>query len=231
MDNSLHSILCDIAQQNHQAAVRFCIAALGLIFITVICVTSSLADANQTITVNPIGEHTSGEKINITGTTSIDNCKQIGVEIIPKKYWDEIGAYAKGDSTGKVVFNPVAITSENIHPTGINLVRFNADRTQSQQNMDIPKDHILATGAVVKNGQKEKTWSVMIDKTDDKKPLSPGTYHVNIWDATNQKKNDDNLMPNGWDIVHQKIYPSTGRINLWDAANQRDMQYAELIIK
>ncbi|MDD1728205.1 MAG: hypothetical protein LUQ50_03935, partial [Methanospirillum sp.] len=66
---------------------------------------------------------------------------------------------------------------------------------------------------------------------DDGKPLSPGTYHVNIWDATNQKENNNNPMPNGWDIVNQKIYPSTARVNIWDPANQKDLQYAELIIK
>jgi len=231
MNNSLSSILNNTSLKKQYVSKRYCILVAGLIFIFGICVPSSVADNNQTITLNPIGEHTSGEKINITGTTSNEKCKQIGIEILPKNYWDTITAYAKEDSTGKVVFNPVAITAENIHPTGIKLVRFNADKTQSPENLDLPKDHALVTGAVVKSNTKDKPWSVVIEKNDNGKPLSPGTYHVNIWDATNQKSNDDNPMPNGWDIVHQKIYPSTGRINLWDAANERDLQYAELIIK
>lgn len=231
MDKSLGSILNNTPLKKQRVLGQGSILVAALILIFGICVTSTVAENNQTITLNPIGTHTSGEKINITGTTSIDKCKQIGIEIFPKSYWDSVSKYAKGDSTGKVVFNPVAITSENIHPTGINLVRFNADETQSPQNMDLPKDHVLITGPVTKNGPKEKTWSVVIDKNDNGKPLSPGTYQVIIWDATNQKQNYDNSMPNGWDIVHQKIYPSTGRINLWDAANQEDMQYAELIIK
>ena len=231
MDNSLRSILSDASPKKHRVLHRYGIFVLGLIIIVGFCIAPTGADTNQTITVNQIGAHTSGEKINITGTTSIEKCKQIGVEIIPKSYWDSICEFAKEDSTGKVVFNPVAITKENIHPTGIKLVRFNEDGTQSQQNPDLPKDHVLVTGPVEKSKQKEKAWSVLVEKTDDGKPLSPGTYHVNIWDATNQKENSDNPLPNGWDIVHQKIYPSTARINIWDPANQKDMQYAELIIK
>jgi len=204
--------------------------AAGLILIVVLFVTPTMADANQNITLNPIGEHSSGEKINITGTTTLEKCKQIGIEIIPKNLWDSVSTFAK-EGTGRVVFNPVAITKENIHPAGINLVRFNADGTQSQQNFDIPKNHVLVTGPVVKNGQKDKTWSVVIEKGDDGKPLTPGTYHVNIWDATNQKENSDNPLPNGWDITHQKIYPSTPRVNIWDPANQKDLQYVDLIIK
>jgi len=202
----------------------------GLVLIAVLCATPTVADTNQTITLNPIGEHAGGEKINISGTTSIEKCKQIGIEIIPKNLWDSVCSFAK-EGTGRVVFNSVAITKENIHPAGINLVRFNADGTQSQQNFDIPKNHVLVTGPVVKSGQKDKTWSVVIENGDDKKPLTPGTYHVNIWDATNQKENSDNPLPNGWDITNQKIYPSTPRVNIWDPANQKDLQYAELIIK
>lgn len=231
MDNLLYSILSNSLQKKSRILVRFCILVIGLVFVGCICITPTFADTNQTITVNPIGDYSSGEKINITGTTSIQNCKQIGVEIFPQSYWDSICKFANEDTTGKVVFNPVAITSENIHPTGINLVRFNADGTQSQQNLEIPKDHVLVTEPVEQNKQNEKSWSVLIEKSDDGKPLSPGTYHVNIWDATNQKENSDNPLPNGWDIVHQKIYPSTPRINIWDPANQKDVQYAELIIR
>ncbi|MDD1727765.1 MAG: hypothetical protein LUQ50_01690, partial [Methanospirillum sp.] len=129
MDNLLRSILSDAPQKKHRVFVRSWTLVIGLIFIVAIGITPTVADTNQTITLNPIGSHTSGEKINITGTTSIEKCKQIGIEIIPKNYWDSICEYAKEDSTGKVVFNPVAITAENIHPTGIKLVRFNADGT------------------------------------------------------------------------------------------------------
>jgi len=222
--------MSDSLQTNHPRVGRYCMLIAGLVLIAVLCATPTVADTNQTITLNPIGEHAGGEKINISGTTSIEKCKQIGIEIIPKNLWDSVCSFAK-EGTGRVVFNPVAITKENIHPAGINLVRFNADGTQSQQNLDIPKNHVLVTGTVVMSGQKDKTWSVVIENGDDKKPLTPGTYHVNIWDATNQKENSDNPLPNGWDITNQKIYPSTPRVNIWDPANQKDLQYAELIIK
>lgn len=232
MNNLLHSLPNDAVPQKKQRVLgRSCILIAGLVLIFGICVTTTEAENNQTITLNPIGEQVSGEKFNITGTTSLEKCKQIGIEILPKKYWESVVKYAKEDSTGRVVFNPIASTTENFHPSGIKLVRFNADGTQSPETMDVPQDHVLITGPVEKNGQKEKNWSVLIEKNDNGTPLSPGTYHVNVWDATNQARDYDNPMPNGWDIIHQKIYPRTGRINLWDAVNQKDMQYAELVIR
>lgn len=210
---------------------KFCVLCAVVVCIFGFCCVPVLADENATITFNPIGSHASGETITISGTTTLEKCKQIGVEILPKSYWNQIRSYAKEDTTGRVVFNPVASTQENFHPTGIKLVRFNADGTQSPQIMDLPEDHVLVTGPVEKGKQTERNWSVLIEKNDNGTPLSPGTYHVNIWDATNQKKDYDNPMPNGWDFAEQKIFPSTGRINLWDPVNQRDLFYAELIIR
>ncbi|MDD1730352.1 MAG: hypothetical protein LUQ50_14955 [Methanospirillum sp.] len=140
-------------------------------------------------------------------------------------------SYAKEDISGKVVFNLIPSSSENFDPSGMNLIRFNADGTHSSQTMDAPQNHILITGPVEKTVLTLKHWSLPIAKNDNRTPLSPGIYHVNIWDATNQKPDYDNPMPNGWDICNQKIYPSTGRINLWDAANQKEMYYAEFVIR
>lgn len=231
MDMPSHSIITGSSLHNRPAlgTLRILCAVAACIF--GLCMIPVLADDNATITFNPIGSHASGETITISGTTTLEKCKQIGVEILPKKYWDMVRSYAKEDSSGRVVFNPVASTQENFHPTGIKLVRFNTDGTQSPQIMDLPEDHVLVTGPVEKGTQKEKNWSVLIEKNDNGTPLSPGTYHVNIWDATNQKKDYDNPMPNGWDFAEQKIFPSTGRINLWDPVNQRDLFYAELVIR
>ncbi|PKL59131.1 MAG: hypothetical protein CVV33_09405 [Methanomicrobiales archaeon HGW-Methanomicrobiales-4] len=231
MDYSLRSILNDTIAKRQKVSGRYRILVAGLVLIAFIGITPTGAENSPTITLNPIGNYTSGEMINITGTSTINTCKLIGIEILPKSYWNSVGTYAKEDSSGKVVFNLIPSSSENFDPSGIKLVRFNLDKTQSSQTMDLPKDHILITVPVEKTVLTLKHWSICIEKNDNGTSLSPGIYHVNIWDATNQKQDYDNPMPNGWDISHQKIYPSTGRINLWDAANQKDMQYAEFVIR
>ena len=231
MDMPSYSIITNSSLNYKPVLGRLLILVAVFVYIFGVCMTPVFADDNATITFNPIDSYASGESINISGTTSLEKCKQIGIEILPKKYWDMVRSYAKEDSSGRVVFNPVASTKENFHPSGIKLVRFNADGTQATQIMDLPEDHVLVTVSVEKGGQKEKNWSVLIEKNDYGTPLSPGTYHVNIWDATNQKNDYDNPMPNGWDIATQKIYPCTGRINLWDTANKRDLFYAELVIR
>lgn len=231
MDYLLRSILNDIRVKKQYISGRLRILVAVLVLIAGVCIAPTVAEHNQTITLNPIGNYSSGEKITITGTSTIDTCKQIGIEILPKKYWDSICTYAKEDSSGKVVFNQIASTSENYDPSKIKLVRFNTDGTHSSQAMDIPKDHILITGPLEKTLLTLKHWSIIIEKNDNGTSLSPGTYHVNIWDAMNQKQDYDNPMPNGWDIIHQKVYPSTGRVNLWDTANQKDMYYAEFVIR
>ncbi|MFH0966092.1 MAG: hypothetical protein V1862_00190 [Methanobacteriota archaeon] len=231
MDYSLRFILNNTRAKKERVSGRNTILVIGLVLIVVTCIPLAGAEHNQTITVNPIGNYSIGEKINITGTSTVDTCKLIGIEILPKRYWNSICTYAKEDSSGKVVFNLIPSSSENFDPSGIKLVRFNADGTHSTQMMELPKDHVLITVPVEKTFLTLKHWNVFIDKNDNGTSLSPGVYHVNIWDATNQRLDNENPLPNGWDIVHQKIYQSTGRINIWDAANQKDMLYSEFGIK
>ena len=230
MDHSLRSILNNLPVPEQRVSGRFCILMAVLVFILGTGIPPTIADNNQTITLSPIGNYTPGVPIIITGTSTIDTCTRIGIEIFPKSYWDSVCSYAKENTSGKVVFNLIPSSSDNFDPSGINLVRINTDGTHSSQIMNLPADHVLITGPVEKTVLRLKHWSIPIEKNDNGISLSPGTYHVNIWDATNQKQNYENPMPNGWDIMHQKIYPSSGRINLWDAANQKDMQYAEFVI-
>ena len=208
-----------------------CLLALVLVIIVGILPPLTIADYNQTISINPIGDYHPGVPIQITGTSTILKCTKIGIEVFPKTYWDSVSEYAKGDTSGKVVFNLIASSSVNFDPSGVNLVRFNADGTVSTRTMEIPQNHLLTTGPVEKTVLGLKHWSIPIEKNDNGTAFSPGTYHVNIWDATNQKPSYDNPMPNGWDIIHQKIYPSTGRINRFDTANEKDMYYAEFTIR
>jgi len=231
MDYSSGSILNDTHLNKLRISRRYSIFIVGILLICGICVFPSGADNNQKITLIPIGNFSSDERVNISGTSTIETCKQIGIEIFPKLYWDSVCAYAKEDSAGKVVFNPMASSSENFDPSRIKLARVNADETHTSQIMNLPKDHVLITTQIEKTVLRIKHWNVLIEKNDNKTLLHQGIYHVNIWDATDQKQNYDNPMPNGWDIIHQKIYPNTGRVNLWDAVNQKDMQYGEFAIE
>jgi len=190
----------------------------------------TIVQAEQSITIDPIGDHKSGDKFNITGSTTIEKCKKIGIEIFPQAYWDETSAYAKVNNTGRVKFRELAATADDIHPPGINLVRYNADGTQSYQTFDISKEH-LNTVVPVQKGQKgELRWTADINKNDNGTPFAPGKYHVNIWDASNQVDHPGAIMPNGWNILNQTIYPSTALVNVWDPKNQKEMEYAQFTI-
>jgi hypothetical protein len=201
-----------------------------LIFVVIILGFVVIAQANQTFIIDPIGDHSNGDKFNITGSTTIENCKKIGIEIFPEKYWDDTSAFAKINNTGKVKFRELAATTENIHPPGINLVRYNSDGTQSYQTFDICKDHLNSVVPVQKGQNGELHWTADIYKNDNGTPFAPGKYHVNIWDASNQVDHPGAIMPNGWNILNQTIYPSTALVNVWDPKNQKEMEYAQFTI-
>ena len=74
-----------------------------------------------------------GEKFYINGTTTDKKITKVGVEIIPAEYWNAISKFAKEEDGGDVIFREVGNTGDNTHPTGLNLVRFNPDKTQSYQ--------------------------------------------------------------------------------------------------
>ena len=201
-----------------------------LIFVVIMLGIAAIADAEPAITINPVGNHQSGEKFNLTGTTTIENCKKIGIEIFPKDYWDSLSEYAMINNTGKVKFREFAVTSDNSNPAGINLVRYNSDTTQSYQPFEICSDHFTAVFPVKKDSNGQLHWTADINKNDNGTSFAPGKYHVNVWDATNQVDRQGVLMPNGWDIISKKIYPSTNMVNVWDPKNQKEMQYVEFNI-
>lgn len=209
---------------------RLFILTLILFLTPGICIAVTNADTSQSFILNPIGNVTRGESITINGTTTNEQLKQVGIEIFPKHYWDVISTYGK-ESSGKVVFNLIASSAENYDPSCINLVRLNADGTRTVQVMNITKDHVLIVGPVEKTVLALKHWSIQIEKNDAGSPFSPGLYHVNVWDATNQKPDYDNPYPNGWDVVYNKIYSSTGRVNRWDEANRKEMFSTEFSVE
>jgi hypothetical protein len=210
---------------------RPCFLMTGLFLIFVFCATPTVADTNESFSIDPIGDHASGEKFNITGTTTLHDCKKVGIEIFPKEYWDSAVDYARSGSDGRIVFMDIASTKENFHPTGIKLVRYMPDGTQSYEELEKSPDHWTSVVQVEKSASGEKQWNFQVEKSENGTPFSPGSYHVNIWDATAQVQKHDNTLANGWDIINQKIYPSTARINIWDKNNQKDMYYTEFTIK
>jgi hypothetical protein len=205
---------------------------LALIVVgTIASVTPAFAETNKTITINPVGVHASGEKFNITGITTDDKCKKIGIEIFPKAFWDTASAYAREGKDGRMVFMEIPSTKERFHPTNIKLVRYNSDDTQSTEEYEPTQDHWTKVVAVNKTSSGEKQWNVQVEKNDNGTSFSPGSYRVNVWDATAQVEKHDFPYENGWNVITQKIYPSTARINIWDSKNQKDMQYADFTIK
>ncbi|HWQ65378.1 MAG TPA: hypothetical protein VN372_00750 [Methanospirillum sp.] len=194
------------------------------------CSSPAVAESNGTISIDPIGEQAKGETINITGTTSIETCKKIGVEIFPKKYWDSTVDYGKKGDAGKVILLDLSLSSGN-SSSEINLVRFNLDGTKAFQQIPITLDHIISIAPVGKSSPEGKQWSVQINTNDGGTSFTPGSYHVNVWDASSYIQHPGNKFGNGWDVLNNKIYPSTARVNVWDIKNQRDMESAEFTIR
>jgi hypothetical protein len=207
------------------------ILLIGCTSLFLVCTAPTLADTNQTIIIDPIGDHPTGEIFNITGTTTLADAKKIGIEIFQKKFWDSACTYAKEGDAGRIVFMEIASTKENFDPSGIKMVRFNQDGTQSLEIIDSPQDHWSAIVPVEKGEGEVKQWRVNVENNENGTPFSPGTYHVNVWDASKQVQHPGVSLGNGWNIITKKIYPSTARVNIWDKNNQKDMEYAEFTIQ
>jgi hypothetical protein len=206
-----------------------------LIVAVVIVGMAALAGANpttpnQSIIVNPIGNHHIGEKFNITGTVTDQKIKKIGIEIFPKKYWDNTTEFAKEDNNGRVKYQEIAATSDNTHPSGINLVKYNSDGTQSYRPFDNCDNHWITVVSVKKDSAGKNTWSADILQNDKGQALIADKYHVNVWDASNEVDRPGVVMPNGWDIRNKTIYPSTTMVNIWDPKNQKELEYSEFEI-
>lgn len=192
---------------------------------------TGIASANQTITIDSIGTLQAGEKFNITGTTTIEKCKKIGIEIFPEKFWDNTTEYAMVNDSGKVRYKELAASGDTVNPTGINLVRYNLDGTQAYQTVDVPEDYALAIVPVKKDASGKMTFIAEINEKVKKTPFQSGKYHVNVYDATTEIERPGTRMPNGWDVIKKKIYPSTNMANLWDPKNEKELEYAECTIR
>jgi hypothetical protein len=232
MQYSLYSKQTDMGfLRTSRNITRVFILLTGFLLIFGLSPIPTLAETNQTITIDPIGDHKSGDTFNITGAITLQNSKKIGIEIFPKKYWDMACEYAKIDNAGRIIFMEIPSTQENFDPNGIKLVRFNPDGTQAYEELEPPQDHLTTIVPLQKSSAGERKWSILIDKNEKGTSLSPGSYHVNVWDASTQVQHPGFTLGNGWDIIHKKIYPSTARANVWDIKNQKDMEYAEFTIR
>ena len=190
----------------------------------------TFAEANQTIVVDPIGTHQAGEKFTITGTTTIDKVKKIGIEIFPKEFWNEAEAYARVNNSGKIRFKELAASADSANTTGINMVRYNLDGTQSYQTIDVPEDYALILVPVKKDSSGKVTFSAEINEKVKKVPFQSGRYHVNVYDASTEIERPGTIMPNGWDVITKNVYPSTTLSNLWDDRNKKDLEYVEFTL-
>jgi len=189
------------------------------------------ASANSNITIDSIGTPGAGEKFNITGSTTIDKIKKIGIEIFPKEFWDETEEYARMNNSGKVRYKELAASSDSVNPVGINLVRYNLDGTQSYLTVDVPEDYALTIVPVKKDASGKVIFSAEINEKIKKIPFQPGKYHVNVYDASMEIERPGTIMPNGWDIIKKKAYPSTTLSNIWDPKNEKEIEYAEFTIR
>lgn len=196
-----------------------------------ICGIAGIAEANQTIIINSIGDHPAGEKFNISGSTSLEDCKKIGIEIFPAKYWDEISEFAKGDKSGKVKFRQIPKSQDSANPSGINLIRYNVDETQTYQPFNVSENYAAIVVPVTKDSKGNLQWVAEINEKVKEIPFAKGKYHINVYDATKEKEREGTVLQNGWDIINQKIYPSTTLPNIWDSKNEKDMIYAEFSIR
>jgi len=204
---------------------QFIIIAMVIIGMT------GFACAEANISVDPIGSLAAGEKFNISGTTTIDKVKKIGIEIFPKEFWDNLVAYAKEDNAGKVRFKELASSGDSANQTGINMVRFNPDGTQAYQTVDIPDDYALVIVPVKKDPSGKVTFNVEINEKVKKVPFQKGTYHMNVYDASMEIERPGTVMPNGWDVIKKKAYPSTTLSNIWDPKNEKELEYVEFTIR
>lgn len=202
-----------------------------LILIILLAGIGASVQANQTIFIDPVGNQIAGERFNITGTTTIEKCTKIGVEIMPKEYWDDISKFARVNDTGRVKFREIASASDNINPTGINLIRYNEDGTQTYQPFNISEDYAVTLVQVKKEPDGTIRWNAEISEKIRDTPFGPGKYHVNVYDASREIDREGAIMQNGWDIIKKKIYPATTLPNIWDQRNEVDVEYAEFTIK
>lgn len=203
---------------------KLCLVAIVIIGM------AGLASASN-ITVDPIGSLSAGEKFTITGTTTIDKVKKIGIEIFPKKFWDDLVAYAKEDNAGKVRFKELSSAGDSTNQTGINMVRFNTDGTQAYQTVDIPDDYALVIVPVKKDSSGKMTFTAEINEKVKKVPFQRGSYHMNVYDASMEIERPGTIMPNGWDVIKKKAYPSTTLSNIWDPKNEKELEYVEFTIR
>ena len=163
-----------------------------------------LVSAAANISVSPIGNIAAGEKFNITGTTTIDKVKKIGIEIFPKKFWDELVTYAKEDNAGKARFKEIASSGDTVNPTEINMVRFNTDGTQAYQTVDVPVDYALVIVPVKKDDSGKMAFTAEINEKVKKVPFQKGKYHMNVYDASMAIERPGTIMPNGWDVIKRR---------------------------
>jgi len=189
----------------------------------------ALADAN--ISVDPVGTLNAGEKFNISGTTTIDKVKKIGIEIFPKEFWDDLVAYAKEGDAGKVRFKEISSGGDSANQTGMNMVRFNLDGTQAYQTIDVPEDYALVIVPVKKDTSGKVTFNAEINEKVKKVPFQRGKYHMNVYDASMEIERLGTIMPNGWDVISKKAYPSTTLSNIWDPKNEKELEYVEFTIR
>jgi len=189
----------------------------------------ALADAS--ISVDPVGTLNAGEKFNISGTTTIDKVKKIGIEIFPKEFWDDLVAYAKEGDAGKVRFKEISSGGDSANQTGMNMVRFNLDGTQAYQTIDVPEDYALVIVPVKKDTSGKVTFNAEINEKVKKVPFQKGKYHMNVYDASMEIERPGTIMPNGWDAINKKAYPSTTLSNIWDPKNEKELEYVEFTIR
>lgn len=203
-----------------------------LIIITMVIIgMAGFASAETNISVDPVGTLNAGEKFSISGTTTIDKVKKIGIEIFPKEFWDDLVAYAKEDNAGKVRFKELSSAGDSANQTGVNMVRFNLDGTQAYQTVDIPEDYALVIVPVKKDSSGKVTFNAEINEKVKKVPFQKGKYHMNVFDASMEIERPGTIMPNGWDVINKKAYPSTTLSNIWDPKNMKELEYVEFTIR
>ncbi|MDD3574888.1 hypothetical protein [Methanospirillum sp.] len=199
------------------------------IMLTMILIGFVSAEAN--ITVNPVGTISAGEKFNITGITTIDKIKKIGIEIFPDKFWNDLVAYAKEDNAGKVRFKELPSSGDTVNPTEINMVRFNPDGTQAYQTVKVSENYAHIIVPVNKDSSGKMVFNAEINEKVKKIPFQKGKYHMNVYDASMEIERPGTIMPNGWDVIKKKAYPSTTFSNIWDPKNEKELEYVVFTIR
>ncbi len=216
---------CMFKKEGYMSLKRIIITAMLIMGLV------GLVSAAANISVSPMGNIAAGEKFNITGTTTIDKVKKIGIEIFPKKFWDELVSYAKEDNAGKARFKEIASSGDTVNPTEINMVRFNTDGTQAYQTVDVPVDYALVIVPVKKDDSGKMAFTAEINEKVKKVPFQKGKYHMNVYDASMAIERPGTIMPNGWDVIKKKAYPSTTLSNIWDPKNEKELEFVEFTIR